>query len=174
MTTPRPTAVLTQDAETRSHASHAEELRLWLRLFTCTQAIERTVRIRLREEFATTLPRFDLMAQLERHPEGLTMGALSRRLMVTNGNITGITRQLTAEGLLQRSSATVDKRSSLITLTALGLAAFGAMARAHEDWIVQAFAALAPPQLNQLHALLGQLKQGLSADAALPTRKAAP
>src|SRR6266545_2848953 len=90
------------DAESRLHDAHHVSLRLWLRLLTCTLMIERPVRSRLRERFATTLPRFDLMAQLERAPEGLKMSELSRRMMVTSGNVTGITDQLAAEGMVER------------------------------------------------------------------------
>ena len=75
------------DLEARAHAEHPEELRLWLRLLTCTQLVERELRTRLRDEFETTLPRFDLMAQLERVPSGLRMSELSRRMMVTGGNV---------------------------------------------------------------------------------------
>ena len=84
------------DLEARAHAEHPDELRLWLRLLTCTQLIEKQVRTDLREQWGTTLPRFDLMAQLEREPEGMRMNELSRRMMVTGGNITGITDQLEA------------------------------------------------------------------------------
>ena len=79
------------DFESRASDTHHESLRLWLRLLTCATMIERHVRANLRERFAISLPRFDLMAQLERHPEGLRMGELTRRLMVTGGNVTGIT-----------------------------------------------------------------------------------
>src|SRR5437667_7273147 len=77
-------------------------LRIWLRLLTCTQLIEKQVRGRLREQFSTTLPRFDLMAQLERHREGLKMNELSRLLMVTGGNVTATVDQLAQEGLVER------------------------------------------------------------------------
>ena len=90
------------DLEARAHSEHPDELRLWLRLLTCTQLIEKQVRNELREQFATTLPRFDLMSQLERAPEGLKMNELSRRMMVTGGNVTGITDQLVTEGLVER------------------------------------------------------------------------
>ena len=82
------------DPESRIHDAHHDALRLWLRLFTCTQLIERVIRARLRRNFNTTLPRFDLMAQLERNPDGLKMSELSKRLLVTGGNVTGITDQL--------------------------------------------------------------------------------
>ena len=85
------------DLESRAHETHHDSLRLWLRLLTCTQLIEASLRSRLRLDFATTLPRFDLLSQLERSPEGLKMGELSRRMMLTSGNVTGITDQLVDE-----------------------------------------------------------------------------
>ena len=91
------------DIETRSTENDHEDLRLWLRLLSCTVKIENQLRARLRQDFESTLPRFDLMAQLERNPEGLRMTALSERLMVTCGNITGITDQLEREGLVVRT-----------------------------------------------------------------------
>src|SRR5438132_1497787 len=95
-------AVTYTDRETIARSDDHRALRIWLRLLTCTQMIERVVRSRLREQFGTTLPRFDLMAQLERHPEGLKMNELSRLLMVTGGNITAIVDQLEKEGLVER------------------------------------------------------------------------
>ncbi len=96
------------DPETRVGDDHHESLRLWLRLLTCTLMIERRVRAGLRERFSITLPRFDLMAQLERHPQGFKMGELSRRLMVTGGNVTGLTNQLVDEGLVERQPIAGD------------------------------------------------------------------
>lgn len=113
-------------------------LRLWLRLLTCTQLVEKQVRTALREQFDTTLPRFDLMAQLERAPDGLRMNELSRRMMVTGGNVTGITDQLVAEGLVRRIDVEGDRRAYRVCLTPKGREAFEHMARAHEDWIVRA------------------------------------
>ena len=146
------------DLETRLHTGHADELRLWLRLLTCTQLIERNIRSALREKFDSTLPRFDLMAQLERAPEGLKMNELSRRLMVTGGNITGITDQLVQEGLVERLSVQGDRRAYLVRLTSAGHASFSAMAHAHEKWIAQAFDGLNPKDMMQLHKLLGRVK----------------
>ncbi len=152
------------DQEARLHgttlAEHPHELRLWLRLLTCTQLIETQVRTGLRVQFNTTLPRFDLMAQLERSPDGLKMNELSARMMVTRGNITGITGQLVAEGLLARIEVPGDKRASRITLTPLGRTQFNAMAAEHESWIVQAFSGLSSKDIASLHALLGRVKQG--------------
>ena len=106
------------DLEARAHAEHPEELRLWLRLLACTQLIEKQIRTDLREQFDTTLPRFDLMAQLERAPDGLRMNELSRRLMVTGGNVTGITDQLEAESLVVRLEVEGDRRALRVRLTA--------------------------------------------------------
>ena len=108
------------DLEARVHSEHPQALRLWLRMLTCTQLIEKRVRVGLRDEFNTTLPRFDLMAQLERVPEGMKMNALSRRMMVTGGNITPVTDQLVREGLVERLELAHDRRAWLIRLTPAG------------------------------------------------------
>ncbi|MDP3521748.1 MAG: MarR family transcriptional regulator [Hydrogenophaga sp.] len=154
------------DLEARAHSEHHEALRLWLRLLTCTQLIEKQVRTGLREQFDTTLPRFDLMAQLERHPEGLKMKELSHRLMVTGGNITGITDQLVAEGLVERLEVEGDRRAWRVRLTPRGHAMFALMAQRHEAWIVQAFDGLQAREVDQLHRLLGKVKRHQQRPAA--------
>jgi DNA-binding MarR family transcriptional regulator len=151
------------DKEARLHgttpAEHPEALRLWLRMLTCTQLIETEVRAHLRDQFDTTLPRFDLMAQLERAPEGLKMNELSRRMMVTGGNVTGITDQLVTEGLVARVAVPGDRRAYRIKLTTKGRKQFGDMAHQHEAWIVDAFAGLTDKEIATLHRLLGKVKE---------------
>ena len=134
-------------------------LRIWLRLLTCTQLVERRVRSGLREEFATTLPRFDLMAQLERHREGLKMNELSRLLMVTGGNITAIVDQLEKEGQVERLDDSADRRAFRIRLTRAGEKSFTEMARAHEQWVVELLAGLSRKEHDELLKLLAKLKQ---------------
>jgi len=146
------------DMEARAHSEHPDALRLWLRLLTCTQIVEKQVRSQLREQFDTTLPRFDLMAQLERSPEGLKMNELSRRMMVTGGNVTGITDQLVAEGLVDRVDVEGDRRAYRVRLTPRGRKLFNEMAIQHEAWILQAFAGLSERDLASLHRLLGKVK----------------
>jgi DNA-binding MarR family transcriptional regulator len=126
------------DAETKvseAPGDHKDELRLWLRLLTCTTVIEREVRARLREQFDITLPRFDLMAQLDRSANGMTLGELSRRMMVTNGNVTGLAERLVAEGVLGRRQAANDRRAHVVRLTEKGRRQFRKMAQAHESWV---------------------------------------
>ena len=147
------------DMEARSHSEHPEALRLWLRMLTLTQLVEKQVRAQLREQWGTTLPRFDLMAQLERNPDGLKMNELSRRMMVTGGNVTGITDQLVAEGLVERIDVEGDRRAYRIRLTPRGRTQFDKMAQAHESWIVAAFEGLSAGEIEALHALLGKVKQ---------------
>ena len=141
----------------RSEDHHA--LRIWLRLLTCTQLIERRVRSRLRERFATTLPRFDLMAQLERHAEGLKMSELSRLLMVTGGNVTAIVDQLEKEGLVERLEEPADRRAFRIRLTRAGEKSFAEMARAHEEWVVELLAGMSRRDQDELLKLLAKVKQ---------------
>ena len=140
-------------------AEHPQELRLWLRMLTCTQLIETQVRARLRDQFGTTLARFDLMAQLERRPDGLKMNELSRRLMVTGGNVTATTDQLVAEGLVERVAVPTDRRAFHVRMTSKGRTLFAAMALEHERWIVDAFASMSPKEVTTLHALLGKVKE---------------
>ena len=147
------------DLEARAHDEHHDALRLWLRMLTCTQLVEQRVRSRLREQFETTLPRFDLMAQLERAPDGLKMNELSRRMMVTGGNVTGITDQLAGEELVERVPVPGDRRAYRVRLTAKGRKLFADMARAHEAWVVEAFSGLQAREVATLHRLLGKVKQ---------------
>ena len=151
------------DLEARLHGAapseHPEALRLWLRMLTCTQLIEKQVRSQLRAQFDTTLPRFDLMAQLERAPEGMKMKELSRRMMVTSGNITGITDQLVAEGLVERMEVQGDRRAYRVRLTTQGRTQFIEMAHQHEQWIVDAFSSLSERDVTTLHRLLGKVKE---------------
>jgi len=151
------------DAETRLAATpdHRDELRLWLRLLTCTNLIEGEVRSRLREKFDVTLPRFDLMAQLEKAPEGLTLGDLSRRMMVSNGNITGLVERLMESGHVLRVPHATDRRIAYVKLTQAGHAAFAEMAGVHAGWIADLFSELPPGDRRTLLRLLGALKQSV-------------
>jgi DNA-binding MarR family transcriptional regulator len=151
--------LLQPDRETGVRAGEHRALRLWLRLLTCSQLIERHVRSRLRSRFGITLPRFDLMSQLERHPEGLKMNELSRRMMVTGGNITGIVDQLVKEGLVERLDEPSDRRAWRVRLTRAGDKAFAEMARAHEDWVVELLAGFSRRDSEALMQLLARLKQ---------------
>src|ERR1700730_11487981 len=151
-------AAVGTDRETIARSDDHHALRIWLRLLTCTQLIERRVRSQLRSRFATTLPRFDLMAQLERYPEGLKMSALSRHLMVTGGNITAIVDQLAREGLVERLAEPGDRRAFCIRLTRAGERSFAEMARAHEEWVVELLAGLSRKEHEELLKLLAKLK----------------
>src|SRR6185437_9713930 len=147
-----------RDRESAAHQDDKLELRVWLRLLTCTNLIEGEVRTRLRESFETTLPRFDLLAQLDRAPDGLTMGALSSHLMVTGANVTGLVDALEGEGLVSRAPNPRDRRSQLIRLTAKGRRTFDKMTPAHEQWIDAMMAALSRTEMAELFRLLGKLK----------------
>jgi DNA-binding MarR family transcriptional regulator len=151
------------DAETRVHDDHHVSLRLWLRILSCTNQIENRIRQNLLAEFDTTLPRFDLMAQLERAPQGLKMSELSQRMMVTGGNVTGITDGLEKEGLVVREVDTSDRRVFRVKLTADGQRQFQRMATEHEQWVIDLFGPLSQKQKKQLVELLGELKSHLCA-----------
>ena len=147
-----------RDYEVVGYGRH-ENLRLWLRLLTCTILIETKIRAQLEGHFSVTLPQFDLMAQLDRVPEGLTMSTLSERLMVSNGNVTGIVKRLIAEGLVDRQMSKTDRRSFVVSLSRKGQALFREMAAKHESWINTLFADLSPPDIAQLMTLLANTKE---------------
>lgn len=151
-------AARAMDAETRADRDDHGAIRLWLRMLATNRLIEARTRRLLQERYATTLPRFDLMAQLERVPGGLKMGELSKRMMVTGGNVTGITDMLEHEGLVERVADPADRRVWRVRLTRAGRRAFAAMAQEHERWIVEAFAELSTREMNAMAGLLGRLK----------------
>lgn len=149
------------DAETKVAErpdDHKTELRLWLRMLTCTTLIEGEIRRRLREHFDVTLPRFDLLAQLDRTPDGMTLGELSRRMMVTNGNITGLVDRLEEQGLVKRRTSPHDRRSQFVSMTAAGRRSFRAIARTHGDWVAEMFAGMSDSELEPLMRLLAKAK----------------
>lgn len=150
------------DAETRVHDDHHASLRLWLRMLACTNQIGNRIRQNLQSRFDTTLPRFDLMAQLERSPQGLKMSELSQRMMVTGGNVTGITDGLEKEGLVVREVDSADRRVFRVKLTAEGQKQFRRMANEHEQWVIKLFGPLSAKQKKQLAEILGELKTHLS------------
>lgn len=154
------------DRETAATSDDKLELRVWLRLLSCANRIEQDVRQELRAAFGMTLPRFDLLSQLERAPRGLTMGEISRRLMVTRGNVTGLIDRLVEEGLVERRSMPTDRRANIVRLTPAGTAAFREMLPNHEAVIAAKLGAMKRSDLRQLQSLLGRLKDHLHDEAA--------
>ncbi len=148
------------DLESALQDGDQPELRTWLRLLTCSTLIEQHVRSHLRREFDTTLPRFDMLAQLDRG-QNLTMSELSNRLMVSNGNVTGLIERLVKEGLVSRSPAPDDWRSQMVRLTEEGQRAFDAMLPVHNGWIEDMIGGLNGAEMKQLLALLAKLKNSL-------------
>ena len=159
------------DLETRAKKGDHQALRLWLRLLSCTVRIENKIRLRLRREFSTTLPRFDLMAQLERNTGGLRMNELSERLMVSGGNVTGITDQLEREGLVSRTPCPGDRRAFTVKLTGTGLKRFRQMAAQHELWIIELLGGLGRDEKETMINELGKVKAHINRTAS-PTGKA--
>ncbi|MDO9596376.1 MAG: MarR family transcriptional regulator [Azoarcus sp.] len=150
------------DHETRATDDDHEALRVWLRLLTCTNTVESRLRNLLRTGFDSTLPRFDMMAQLDRNPDGLKMRELSRRLMVTGGNVTGLTDKLVEEGLVERRDDPRDRRAYSVHLTPAGKRAFKQMAKSHEGWVIELFSGLSHQEKTQLLELLNRLKRHLA------------
>lgn len=152
------------DAETKiadAPQDHHDQLRLWLRLFSTTRLIESDVRRRLQQEFNVTFPRFDILSQIYRVPDGLNLGELSQRLMVSPGNITSVIKRLMADGLIIRTQNPDDRRENIIQLTPLGRAKFAEMAAANEKWIQRLTADLDPSDVKALLRHLQKMKTSI-------------
>ncbi|MEM5543461.1 MarR family transcriptional regulator [Sulfitobacter sp. AS92] len=131
-----------------------DRVRLWLRLLKVVRGLEQELRDTLRREHNTTLPRFDVMSALSRHPEGLKMSQLSGVLRVSNGNVTGIADRLSEEGLVERIPVPGDRRAMMLRLTPQGTAEFALQAQAHEDWINEKLRGVSPEEARAMAARL--------------------
>jgi DNA-binding MarR family transcriptional regulator len=158
----------------RGHASRGEpgnkqKLRLWLRLLRTSRSIEAELRRRFAAEFATTLPKFDVMAALSRAPNGMKMSELSRHLRVSNGNVTGIIERLVAEETVERLAQAGDRRATCVRLTDKGRTRFAAMAEAHAGWIAAILRDLSSAEVETLSRLLARAPPGASAANGRPS-----
>lgn len=156
------------DSETRIKDDDHQALKLWLRLLTCTNMVEARLRQELRESFDSTLPRFDLLAQLDRHPEKLRMGELSSLMMVSGGNVTGLVTQMEKEGLVSRTPLKTDRRTFQVGLTRAGKRYFNKMAKSHEQWIVEMFSGLDHDHQEEMMEALGALKHSVKGAGEKP------
>lgn len=139
-------------------------LRIWLRLLTSSQLIEKRVRGRFRTEFDTTLPRFDVMSALARVPEGQTMGDISNWLLVSSGNITGIIYRLEEDGMVNRARSTEDRRTHLVRLSRKGREEFERMSLAHEQWVKKMLSGMTRKEMAALDELLTKVKVSLAVE----------
>ncbi|WP_420398551.1 MarR family winged helix-turn-helix transcriptional regulator [Marinovum algicola] len=151
---------MTLDDKISTDTLSKTRLRLWLRLLKLTRSIEAELRRRLRDQHGTTLPRFDVMAALARHPEGLKMSELSTFLRVSNGNVTGVVDRLTEDGLACRVAFPGDRRAQVARLTEAGKAEFAALAVDHESWINDMLDGFDEDEAQHLLALLSASREG--------------
>jgi len=142
--------------------SEPAAVRLWMRLLTCSLTIEKRIRRRLADEFDITLPRFDVLAALDRRPNGMTMGELSQALLVSGGNLTALVRQLERSGYLKMERDPDDRRSWLVTISPSGRKHFRKIAAEHHHWIAGMFGAMSADRTRDLYELLAELKQSLA------------
>ncbi|WP_245759322.1 MarR family winged helix-turn-helix transcriptional regulator [Tranquillimonas alkanivorans] len=134
-----------------------QRLRVWLRLLRAHQVIDTRVREGLRSDHGSTLPRFDVLAALDRHPDGLRMSELSAKLRVSNGNVTGIVERLASDGLIERVAIQGDRRATLVRLTPAGKDRFAGMAAEHERWIDEILSDYDEDELRTMNALLARI-----------------
>jgi len=155
------TAARAKEARADAPTASKARLRLWLRILKVQRILERDLRERLRVEFDTTLPRFDVLAALHRAGAGLTMGELSGVLRVSNGNVTGIIDRLVADGLVERLPVEGDRRAMVVRLTATGTAHFAEQAKAHEAWVSELLSSVERDEAETLTAALAAIGHDL-------------
>ncbi len=139
-------------------------VRLWLRLLSCTTVMEKRIRRRFADGYDATLPRFDVLAALDRAPDGMTMGALSRALLVSSGNVTGVVQALLRDGYVAMTTSPTDGRASIVRLTVEGQDHFVGLSEAHHEWVDAMLAGMSRADREALYELLGALKLSLAAD----------
>ena len=149
---------MTPEPQMRHARGQHLRLRLWVRLLRAARPVEAELRRRLDREFGMTLPKFDVMAALARRESGMTMTEVSRQLMVSNGNVTGIVDRLVAEELVARLTKADDRRSTFVRLTRKGLKLFETMAAAHERWVDEMLGGFSDEQSEALIGLLDALR----------------
>ncbi len=155
----------TKEVSKESAAEHSKEsLRTWLRLLSCETVIERQLRTLLRQNFSVTLPQFDVLSELERADDPLTMSQLSKELMVSNGNVTGVIDRLENTGFVKRVRAEHDRRIQYIELTPQGSREFDRMAVAHEQWLAELMSGLSLTEMGKLQRLLLKTRQSVSSN----------
>jgi DNA-binding MarR family transcriptional regulator len=149
---------MTVEPQSRPESPGHLRLRLWVRLLRSARPIEAELRRRLSREFGVTLPKFDVMAALARRQAGMTMTEVSRLLMVSNGNVTGLVDRLVGEGLVMRTANDRDRRATFARLTPKGLRLFATMAAAHERWVNEILASISDEQSEAMICLLDTLR----------------
>ena len=142
------------DARTETAGADTQRLRLGLRLLRVVRIVEGELRERLKREFDSTLPRFDVLSALHRRPEGMLMSDLSRVLLVSNGNVTVIVDRLVADGFIVKAAREGDRRTSMARLTPRGAARFAAMAEAHRAWIDELLEGIGEVEAESLSTML--------------------
>ena len=153
------TSRIESDDNTSSRSK--QSLRLWLRLFSCQALVEDKIRALLRDNYGITLPQFDVLAELEHAGRALTMTELSKYLVVSNGNITGVVDRLEREDYLTRIRSDEDRRVQYIELTSQGKKRFKKIAIDHEKWVSDIFADLSQDQISELISLLKTTKDSI-------------
>ncbi len=149
---------MTVESQSRPAPAEHLRLRLWVRLLRAARPIEAELRRRLARQFGVTLPKFDAMAALARREAGMTMTEVSRHLMVSNGNVTGLVDRLVAEGLVMRIANEKDRRATFVRLTPKGLRLFATVAEAHERWVDEILASFGDERSEAMIDLLDALR----------------
>lgn len=152
-----------RDPAQKDHAGETSDLskarlRAWLQILRVSRLVESELREKMRVEYDSTLPRFDVMAALYRAKDGLRMSALSKLLMVSNGNVTGIVERLVNEGMVSRIAVENDRRALIVKLTPEGRKDFARRALVHEGWVSDLFDGMTAEDAHDLITILRRVQ----------------
>ena len=136
-----------------------DDIRTWLRLVKAVLPMEREVNRMFQHEFGQSLPRFDVLSQLERsRPGGHAVGVLADLLIASAGNITRLISRMEDEGLVHRTMADGDRRRQIVVITNKGLDLYRTMEDRHTRWCVERMAGLSADEKADLQRLLIKLR----------------
>jgi DNA-binding MarR family transcriptional regulator len=145
--------------------SKDDAVRAWVRILAVQKRGLSAIRDDLDGEI--TLPRFDLLSNLVRS-DGQTLASLSRSMLVTAGNLTGLVDRAARDGLVERRADPADRRAWRVHLTPKGLRAFRDAERRHATRVAKLFDGLTRSELTTLLRLLDKVRAAFR--PAEPTR----
>jgi MarR family 2-MHQ and catechol resistance regulon transcriptional repressor len=130
-------------------------LGMWVKLVRATATFGKFSGDNIRS-FGLTEPQFGVLECLG-HLGPLTLGEISRKQLVSGGNITCVIDNLEKEGLVERQHSLKDRRTIVARLTSKGKKMFDDIFTQHARRIAEIAAVLNESEQQQLSILLKKL-----------------
>jgi DNA-binding MarR family transcriptional regulator len=137
------------------------ETRIWLQILSLESRIFGRLNRALSKAHGLSVAKFEFLAQVERYPEGITLGKVSENLKVTSGNVSGLVRRLLADGLITKKMSQEDRRSFIVRFTPKGKKLFDKANALHADTLEKCFSDIPLEGLERSLSALRFLSAGL-------------